>query len=568
MSEKIINIHLLSSFTDRSIGVEILKKCEEIGVKVSLSSNGYNQYVQEILNPGSALYQNNPQLIIFFIDVRSILGDYFFLPYQLTTEERHKFIDNKLAELLSLVETIKHYSQAKILFHNFEVPIYSTIGILEHKEAFGLKEAIEFLNHKLRSVFKNDPQVFLFDFNEFCSKIGKKHVFDYKMYYLADMKVNMRFVSALCGEYIAFIKAMLFMAKKCIVLDLDNTLWGGIVGEDGVEGIKLGPTTEGRSFWEFQKYLLALFHRGVILAVNSKNNPEDVAHVFAEHPYMILKEEHFAAMRVNWEDKVSNMRSLAEEINITLDSLVFFDDDKMNREFVRSALPEVTVVDLPPDSSLYVSTLMELDLFFTLQLTEEDRERGKMYAVDRQRKIFYEATTDLSHYLRGLEMIMTIEYAHSLTLPRIAQLTQKTNQFNMTTRRYTEEEVGRLVQDNCFLIISIRVEDKFGDNGTVGVVIVEKGDTSWRIDTFLLSCRVIGRRIEEALLAYLIDEATKNGVGKIIAEFIPTKKNTPAKEFYKKNGFILKEFVDGNEIWEYNFTTSFPYPDFIKVIVQ
>lgn len=566
MSEKNFNIAILSSFTARGIEDCLRNKCKAIGLHSSVYLGGYNQYVQEILDPKSALYASNPDLIIIFLDTRAMLGDYFFLPYTMSDDDRRRWVEHKAQELVSLVETVKHNVSAKVLLHNFEVPLHSPLGILEHKQPFGFKESIETLNAKLREAFKSDRQVFVFDFDAFCAKVGKQHVLDHKMYYLGDIKLHVRHLPDLCSEYISYIKPMLAITKKCIVLDLDNTLWGGIVGEDGIEGIKLGPTPEGRPFWEFQKYLLSLFGRGVILAINSKNNPEDALRVFREHPYDVLKEEHFAAMRINWEDKIANMKSLAQELNIGLDSFVFFDDDKMNREFVRAALPEVTVVDLPEDPALYVKTLMDLDVFHTFQLTEEDRERGKMYAQDRQRKVLSETATDLTEYLRGLQMVVTIERASPLTIPRIAQLTQKTNQFNMTTRRYSEEEIVRMTENARYLIVSLRAEDKFGDNGTVGVAIVEKGNPAWRIDDFLLSCRVIGRRIEETLLAYIAREARTNGAMRILGEFIPTKKNAPAKGFYEKNGFILTRTIDDKEMWEYDIENrEYPYPDFIQI---
>lgn len=560
-----LNIAILASFTARGIEDVLRVKCREIGVTPSIYLGGYQQYVQEILNPASALYASNPGFVILFLDTRALLGDSFFLPYRMADADRRRWVEHKAQEIVSLAETLKRQSGATLLLHNFEVPLHSPFGILEHRQPFGFKESIETLNAKLRDAFKEDGRVFLFDFDAFCSKIGKQHIIDHKMYYLGDMKIHASHLSDLCAEYMAYIKPLMGMVGKCIVLDLDNTLWGGIVGEDGMKGIKLGPTPEGRSFWEFQKHLLSLFERGVILAVNSKNNEEDALRVFREHPYMVLKEEHFAAMRINWEDKIANMKSLAKEINIGMDNFVFFDDDKVNREFVRAALPEVIVVDLPEDVSLYSKTLTELHVFHTLQLTDEDRERGKMYAQERQRKEFEQTATDLTEYLRGLNLRVGIESVGPLTLSRIAQLTQKTNQFNMTTRRYGEEEIARMAGSGRYLILSLRAQDKFGDHGIVGVAMAEKEKSAWKIDNFLLSCRVIGRRIEDAFMAYLIREARAASVEKLIGEFISTKKNAPAENFYKKSGFTLERAVDGMETWEYDLTKEYPFPDFIEI---
>ncbi len=534
MNEKNFTIALLSSFTARGITDALQIACQKIGINATMYLGGYNQHVQEIIDPKSSLYTVDPHLIILFLDTRAILGDYYFLPYSMADDDRRRWVEHKADELFSLVETIKRNSTAKILLHNFEVPPYSPLGILEHKRSFGFKESIEALNIKMREAFKNDSRVFVFDFDAFCATVGKRHVLDHKMYYLGDMKLHVRHIPDLVKEYLAYIKPMLSMTKKCIVLDLDNTLWGGVVGEDGIDGIKLGPTPEGRPYWELQKYFLSLLHRGIILAINSKNNLEDVIKVFDEHPSMVLRREHFAAMRVNWEDKIANMKSLAEELNIGLDSFVFFDDDKVNREFVHAALPEITVVELPDDSALYVKTLIELDVFHTLQLTEEDFTRGALYAQEQERKQFSQTATDLTEYLRGLAMEVTIEKASAMTIPRIAQLTQRTNQFNMTTRRYSEEEFRQFVENDRFVVLSLRVKDKFGDNGTVGVAIVEKENSMWRIDNFLLSCRVIGRGIENVLLAYIIEQAKRSGVKKLLGEFIVTKKMYQQKDFMKR----------------------------------
>lgn len=564
--KKNIKIALLASFTARGIEEGLRLKCHEIGVGADVYGSGYNQYAQEIINPESGLYQSNPDLVIIFIDTRALAGEYFFSPYQISVTQRRDLVNEKITELKSFIGQIKNRLSAKIIVHNFEVPTHSPLGILENKQEFGFQESIEMLNSLLREEYNSDPQVFIFDYNSFCSRLGKDSIFDHKMYYLGDVKLGFSCIPKLCEEYLAYIKPLLSLVKKCIVLDLDNTLWGGVIGEDGLEGIKLGPTPEGRPFLEFQKYLLSLFNRGIILTVNSKNNSEDALKVFREHPHMVLKEEHFAAMRVNWEDKANNIKSLADEINIGLDSLVFIDDDKLNREIVKGMLPEVTVVDLPEDPALYASTLIKLKEFDSMQLTDEDWQKGKMYAAEKQRRDFQQGTLDLTEYLRGLGMVVGIESVNKMNIPRLAQLTQKTNQFNMTTRRYTEEDLEEMLISSKLLMVSIKVKDKFGDNGIVGTAIIEKDiGGRWRIDTFLLSCRVIGRRIEETLLAYIAREAKKAGATTLTGEFIATKKNQPAKDFYKKNGFQLVRQDDEVEYWEYGLSKEYPFPEFITM---
>lgn len=565
---KAIKIAVLSSFTLKGVKEALFIKCCGIGVLAKFYISEYNQYSQDILNPDSGLYKFEPDLIIIFIDIMSILGEQYLMPYWISDAERKRLSDKKLGEIRLLTEKIKERSSAKILLHNFEVPLFSPLGISENRQKFGFIESVEALNAGLRAAFKDTAQALVFDYDSFCSKLGKQNIMDYKLYYLSDMKIDLQNVPKLCEEYLGYIKPLMSLNKKCIVLDLDNTLWGGIVGEDGLEGIKLGPTPEGRPFLEFQKYLLSLFQRGIILAVNSNNNIDDALKVFREHPYMALKEEHFAAMQINWNDKISNMKAIAEEINIGIDSMVFIDDDKLNREMIRKALPESLVVELPEDSSLYLKTLMEMNDFNTLHITEEDKKKGSMYAEQRKRKEFHKNALDINKYLKGLEMIATIERANPLTIPRISQLTQKTNQFNMTTRRYPEEDIQKFSKNDKFLVVSIKVEDKFGDNGITGAAIVEKNIAAWRIGTFLLSCRVIGRKIEEALLAYIIKLAKKEKAKELIGEFIPSKKNIPAKDFYKNNGFKLANKEDDKETWVYDTDKEYPSPSFIKVMIK
>jgi FkbH-like protein len=567
-SEKNIKIAILSSFTIKGLKESLFVKCWELNVSAFFHIGEYNQYFQEILNENSKLYKFNPDLIIIFIDLKTIMGDHYFIPYHVSDDQRKSWIDEKLKEIQSLVQKIKENSSAKILIHNFELPLYSPLGIVENKQKFGFIESIEALNADLRDAFKNDSQVFIFDYNSFCSRIGKQNIMDHKMYYLGDMKLNLQYIPQLCDEYLSYIKPMLSLTRKCIVLDLDNVLWGGVAGEDGLEGIKLGPTPEGRPFLEFQKYLLSLFNRGVILAINSKNNLGDALKIFREHPHALLKEKHFAVMQINWENKISNMKAIAEEINIGIDSLIFIDDDKLNREMIRNALPEVLVVDLPEDPSLYLKTLMELNDFNTLHITEEDKKKGKIYAEQRKRKEFQSVATDITEYLKGLGIVVTIEKANPFNIPRISQLTQKTNQFNMTTRRYSEEDIRQFAGGDNFLVVSVKVEDKFGDNGITGAAIVQKGTEKWKIDTFLLSCRVIGRRVEEALLAYILKEAKREKAKTLLGEFVSTRKNIPAKDFYKENGFGLVEEKNGLQTWAFPVKKEYNSPEFFKVIVK
>ncbi len=565
---KKVKIALLSSSTIKGIERVLFVQCCNLGITPEIFIGGYKQYHQEILDDDSSFYKFKPDLVIINIDTRTLLGDNFFNYYQLSSAEKDNLYTNSLDDLLLLVDKIKHNIAAKIILHNFEVPTNSPLGIVESKQSFGLIEFVKKINFALEEKFKNDNQVFIFDYENFCSKLGKNNIFDYKMYYIGDIKTGLKYFPELCFEYVSYIKPLMSLTKKCIVLDLDNTLWGGIIGEDGLEGIKLGPSPDGRPFFEFQKYLLAMFNRGVILAINSKNNSEDALNAIRNHPYMILKEEHFASIKINWNDKISNMKEISKDINIGLDSLVFFDDDDFNREIVKTSLPEVEVVDLPKDPSLYLKTLAELNSFNSFYLSEEDRMRGAMYAGQRKREELSRSTTNVEEYLKALKIKVTIERVNSFNSSRISQLTQKTNQFNMTTRRYSEENIKQFSENSNSIVLSVRVEDKFGDNGITGAVIIEKKKKEWIIDSFLLSCRIIGRKIEDVILAYIAEEARKENVDSIIGVFIPTNKNNPAKEFYAKNNFKLIKEDNNCQFWKLFVDKKLEYPEFIDVLIS
>lgn len=567
-SEKTLRIALLSSFTSKGIKEVLNVKCCSLGILPEFYLGGYNQYAQQILDDKSALYEFSPELTIVFIDIINLFGDAFFFPYRFSDDQRRSLIDEKYNTLTVLIETLSKRHTGKVIVHNFNVPAYSPLGILEQKQDFGIAEAVRTLNSKLRERYKGDSRVYIFDYDLFCSAHGKKNLMDFKMYYLADAKISFNLMPALCEEYMGFIKPVMSLAKKCLVLDLDNTLWGGIIGEDGIEGIKLGPTPEGRPFLEFQKYILNLFERGIILAINSRNNFGDAVTVFKEHPYMILKEEHFACMKINWQDKVTNMREIAKEINIGINSLVFIDDDKANREMVKKFIPEVYVVDLPDDPSFYPQALMGINDFNSLQITEEDRKRGRMYVARRSRQKLQMDSPDIAEFLKGLNIKVTIAMANPFTIPRISQLTQRTNQFNTTSRRYNEEDIRKLATgvDSC--VYNVKVEDKFGDEGICGVAIIKYSHQKKEcvITSFLLSCRVLGREVEKAVLAFIIEQAKNNGTKVITGEFIPSEKNEPAKYIYRNNGFKLFNEDGDLERWKFDVAKSgYRYPEFITV---
>jgi FkbH-like protein len=562
--ERRIRIAILSGFTLKGLVETLRIKCSENKVHCTTYVSAYDQYNQDILNKESELYKFSPEICFLLLDTRNILKKLFYSPYTTSVAERRKFVHEQTTDLVRLIKTITKKLNTKLIISNFEIPTYSPYGIFECKTEYGIKQMIEDLNRKLLNELLTESAVYIYDFNSFISKYGEKNVFDYRQFYIGDIRVALDYIPYLAEDLMGYIRPTLGINRKCIVLDLDNTLWGGVVGEDGFEGIKLGSDPIGVAYVEFQQHLLSLFSRGIILAINSKNNPEEALKVIREHPNMVLREENFASVRINWNDKISNMREIAKELNINLDGIVYFDDDPVNRELVSKIIPEVLTIELPDDPSQYSSILTSMNHFNVLTLTDEDTKRGQMY-LQRKRFEIEKSCDNLDDFLSQLNLKVKIKKADKFTIPRIAQLTLKTNQFNLTTRRYQEEDIKKFSQDTNMIVGCAQIEDKFGDNGITGAFIIKK-DTStyWTIDTFLLSCRVMGRGVEDAIMGHIINEAIRERVVTIKGQYIPTKRNKPCEEFLDKFGF-----KKNGEYWIYSIDLNqIKIPKYLELITE
>jgi FkbH-like protein len=561
-----VNIKIASvcSFTLRGFDTAISFYCAKESLKSDVYSAPYNSYSQEILNPESGLYAFSPDIVFLWLDTHSLAGDSYFNPLKKSADEWRAWAEETAENLLTLISRLENGSKAAIVVHSLEKPVFSPIGILEKKQKYGIFTAVDYINERLTSFAYENAGVFVFDTDSFYMKYGRGNLFSPKWYYLGDMKISPDSILKISSEYMAYILPRAAKNKKCIVLDLDNTLWGGIIGEDGISGIRLGPSPDGRCFSEFQQMLLALFKRGIILAVNSKNNPEDALNAIKNHPYMILREKHFAAMRINWNNKASNLAEIASELNIGTDSLVFFDDDPANRQLVRELMPEVEVPEMPSDPVYYPSVLQNMVHFNTLNLTEEDYKKGEMYYTEKQRKSLQNTSFSQDDFVRSLDLKLTVVSNSPMDLPRVSQLTLKTNQFNMTSFRYTEDDIKKIISEGG-TVYSVRAQDKFGDYGIIGAAIVRDSTDTRRIDTFLLSCRIIGRSVEDALFIALVSDAVQKGIHKISAEFIPSAKNAPAKDFYSKMNGRRTETESGI-LWEWVYEKAPVFPDILTVI--
>jgi len=558
--KKKIRVAFVGSFTLNGFEETIKVECNEEKINCITYNSPYNQFNQEILDENSNLYKFKPDIIFLLIDNRTILENSFYFSSIDSKDENKKYAKEKLDELNNLIEIITKKTKSKIIISNFVIPTYTALGIYESKIEYGIKEIILDLNKKLKIISKNIDSCYVYDFNSFVTKFGEKNVLDYKKMNYGDIKINFDIIPYLIYEFLGYVKPILGLNKKCIVLDLDNTLWGNIIGEDGFEGIKIGPYPEGRSFVEFQKVLKSLSENGVILAINSKNNQKDAMRVINEHPHMILRENDFSCIKINWNDKISNMKEISNELNIGLDSIVFFDDDPVNRELLRMSIPEINTIELPRDPSTYAQILRNLNDFNTLKITQDDAKRKMMYKQEQNRQEFESSTKNLNEYLEKLDIKIKIKMDDRISIPRISQLILKTNQFNLTTKRYQEEEIKDFVEDKKMIVGCSEVEDKFGENGITNVFIIKTKPNEWVIDTFLLSCRIMGRGIEEGIIGKILEIAKGRGIEKITATFIPTEKNKPAENFLKNYGFEKE-----GENWIFLLKNKIRIPDYLQV---
>src|SRR5262249_15330550 len=439
-SNRAVRVALVGNATLDHLQAYVKVECYGGGLRPSIYQGGFDQYTQDMRNPGSDLYAFRPDVLICAVHPSRLFPALHHDPSSLSTEERRDEIERGLRNVQHLLDAFSANSSAMVLLHTWPVPEPPALGILDPRaevaQVAPSAETTARLAELARSRYKN---VFIVDEERVQSRAGKRTTTDPRLWFSARLPWSEPALAGLAGEYLRYLRPLRGLSRKCIVLDLDNTLWGGVIGEDGLAGIQLGADAPGNAFVAFQRELEKLWRRGILLAVCSKNNPEDAQLAMDTHPDMVLRGSHFAAQRINWQPKALNIREIAAELNIGLDSLVFLDDNPAERAQVRAELPQVLVPDLPIDPADYPACLLELGVFDTLALTAEDRQRNQQYADQKARRAAEAATASggsVDDYLADLNVVVEIESANEMTLARIAQLTNKTNQFNMTTRRY------------------------------------------------------------------------------------------------------------------------------------
>lgn len=501
---------------------------------VELMSGDYNNYVSEIHDPSSRLYEFKPNYVIVLPDERSCrytgkLTD----PEELIAAE----VERASNELLQLCSIINERSSAEVILCNYVLPSYFDLGAFRSKSLgaeWSFKKAVNlFLGTKAPNYLH------VCDLEFFAYRSGGNSVKDERSWFESKQSFSPTFQVTVAKEIAHLILSLKQSPKKVLALDLDNTLWGGVIGDDGMEGIELGDTSpRGEAFKAFQTYILSLTDRGVLLAVCSKNDHENAVEPFQRHPEMVLREEHIVSFKANWEPKAKNLIEMAEELSLGLDSFVFVDDNPAEIEIVRQFAPDVTTILLGPDPSTYVKDLKESRLFEPITITGEDLRRTEQYKVEAERKSLESSAVDMDSYLESLQMEGIFAEFNPVDLPRIAQLINKSNQFNLTTKRRSEAELETMMSDSRNIGFSMRLGDRFGDHGLISVVIGSRdGNGTLEIDTWLMSCRVLKRQVEEQVLNEIARRAREMGCSKLKGVYLPTAKNGMVKDLYPRLGF-------------------------------
>jgi len=562
---KPLRVAILRSYTVETIEPVLKLRLLIDGFRPSFWIGGYNQYVQEILDSESELYRFRPDLVLMMLRIEEIMPDFIDEFTARPASEWEERIASKVRELGSLAERIEKALPAQVVVQNMTLPRGGYFGIYDPQRPGGQGYLVQKLNRDLAAEFAQRKGVFLWDFDRLVRAKGYENLYDPKMWYVSRNPFKQSAYPAIVDDLIRYLRSALGRIKKCVVLDLDNTLWGGIAGEDGMEGIALGHAYPGNCYRDFQKELLKLYHRGILLAINSKNNDTDAFEIIDNHPDMVLRRKHFAAYRINWQDKAGNLKAIAKDLNIGIDSMVYIDDNPRECELVRRECPECDVLCLPDKPYLLPRFLDSVPGLECITVTEEDTQRGEMYQAQLARGQFESTFQNMEEYLKSLDLEVKIEPARAFSVPRIAQLTQRTNQMNLTTRRYTAAEIEALGKDPSWQVVSVSAKDRFGDHGIVGVMLIKMNDGDCTIDTFLLSCRVLGLGVENYMIAFAAAVAKRANAGKLLGEYIPTAKNKVAADMYPKLGFKkLSDTLFGADPGERQFAS----PVHIKPAVE
>ncbi|MCL2660589.1 MAG: HAD-IIIC family phosphatase [Acidobacteriaceae bacterium] len=554
----------LKTYVVRSVTVEPIQPALTVEAVLSnfvldLRIGGYGSYADELMNPQSELAQFSPDAVLILLDLEEIAGNLPDLCATGKNAEVHQEIDQCVARVAQMLTAFRRTSAARIVFQGCAVPDLCSLGEIGAANLpFSLANAVQWLNQRLASLCRAISDCIFFDVDHLAASYGRARWRDTRMFLASRLAVSADAFSIYAHGLIRSLQALYSTPRKVLCTDLDNTLWGGILGEDGAEGIVVGSAFPGNSYLEYQRYLKRLSARGILLAVVSKNDEADVREAFQTRAAdLALSLDNFVALKIGWGEKSQSIRELAKELSLSLDSFVFVDDSPVECESIRRQMPEVAVVEVPGSGPWKLVEMLSRESFFdTAEVTGDDLNRVHEYKAQAQRAQLETSAASRDEFLASLGIVCTFESALRAPLARAVQLLAKTNQFNLTTRRHSATAVEDFAANGQAWVV--RVRDRFGDAGVVGLALARNVDDACRIDSFLLSCRVIGRGIESAFLAHIAENARQTGAKCIIGEYIPTRKNASCASFYADHGFTQQATAqESNSIcYEFDLTAS------------
>jgi len=522
------SVHVLRNYTADPLAPFLKLGGFNRGIRLEVTFSDYDTYEQDVLDPASALRQSHHDLVVL-----SLWLDNLRMAFD---REGRLQVEPTITHVRNVVGLLTEQTRATIALHTFLPPAHQGGGgaVLRSDD-----DGLAAINRRLAEMAGGNPRLLLVDLGALVTEVGRGEALDPRYWFMFKAPLKPRLLDALGGCLAQAVATLKGLARKVLVLDCDGTLWGGVVGEDGLDGIKLHANEyPGNAYHAMHKQLLALRRRGVLLAICSKNNEADVLEVLDGHPHCLLRREHLAAWRINWDDKVTNLRALAKELNLGLESFAVIDDSPVEAALLRGAVPEVDVLEVPRKIFELPGVLQRYSGFDGLAVTAEDEARSGFYQAQRARDEDAERFGGLEEFLASLELRAEIGPAQPEEVARIAQLTQKTNQFNLTTRRYGAGDIEGFMRSPEHLVFVLKVRDRYGEYGLTGVGIAERNGTDARIDSFLMSCRILGRKLEDALLHELVTEAGRRwGATRVTGHYIATAKNGLVREFYESRGF-------------------------------
>lgn len=557
----VLNVALLGDNPTQLLNVALKGYAINEGYNLNLYEAEYNQIDLEILNQASELYEANPRFVLIFQSTQKLLSKFYKTP----KNERHLFAEKHISLVSNYIENLNANLKCNILYCNFPETDESVFGNFGNKTDVSFIYQLRKINFELMNLAINYKNFFVNDIALLQNRFGINHSHSPSMLANSSMIYTLDFLPYIAKNTIDIIKAINGKIKKCLIMDLDNTLWGGIIGDDGMEGIQIGHLGIGEAFTRLQKWAKELKERGIILAVCSKNDENNAKEPFEKHPEMVLRLDDIAVFVANWNNKADNIRYIQQVLNIGFDSLVFIDDNPAERKIVRDNLPEVTVPELPEDPAYYLDYLQQLNLFETASsVTDEDGDRTRQYQEEAKRVNIRQSYVNEDEFLQSLKMTCVCTSFEKMDVPRLAQLTQRSNQFNLRTVRYTDEDINRICADKNYITRSFKLGDTFGDYGLVSLVILKKiNETDLLVDTWIMSCRVLKRGLEQFVLNELVQSARDKGYKRLIGEYLSTAKNSMVKEHYPKLGF---ETLEEAKTWSLELNAFKPLTNYIDKV--